>query len=128
MYLHICIYLINLADKTTASSVENQLNDQVQESHDCATESTIVSSTKHSSNTSPLPSEGSHKTPFGCGCGKCTFFNFIERGCSTPIPSASSFPYLYLSGLTHEQQQELKEALGTEEDKAELQRYKEDFN
>ena len=90
---------------TTASSVENQLNDQIQ---DCATESTIVSSSKHSSNTSPFPTDGSHKTPFGCGCGKCTFFSFIERGCLTPIPSASSFPYLDLSGLTHEQQQELR--------------------
>ena len=57
------------------------------------------------SNTSPPPSE---KPPFGCGCGKCTFFSFIERGCPTPIPSASSFPYLDLSGLTHEQQQELR--------------------
>ena len=90
---------------TTASSVENQLNDQIQ---DCATETTIVSSSKHSSNTNPLPTNGSHKTPFGCGCCKCTFFSFIERGCPTPIPSASSFPYLDLSGLTHEQQQELR--------------------
>ena len=53
--------------------------------------------------------EGSQKLPFGCGCGKpCTFFSFIENGCPTPIPSTSSFPYLNLSGLTHEQQQELK--------------------
>ena len=58
--------------------------------------------------TSPPPSEGSQKPPFGCGCGKCTFFSFIERGCPTPIPSASSFPYLNLSGLTHDQQQELR--------------------
>ena len=58
--------------------------------------------------TSPTPSEGSQKPPFGCGCGKCTFFSFIERGCTTPIPSASSFPYLNLSGLTHDQQQELR--------------------
>ena len=108
MYLHIFIYLTIFADKTTASSVENRLHDQVQESHDCATVSTIVSSTKHNSNTSPLPNEGSHKTPFGCGCGKCTFFNFIERGCPTPIPSASCFPYLELSGLTKEQQLELR--------------------
>jgi len=54
------------------------------------------------------PCEWSQKTPFGCGCGKCTFFSFIERGCPTPIPSESSFPYLDLSGLTHEQQQELR--------------------
>ena len=60
---------------------------------------------RHSSSTSPPSSD---KPPFGCGCGKCTFFSFIERGCPTPIPSASSFPYLDLSGLTHEQQQELR--------------------
>ena len=103
-----------LTDKTTASSVENQLHDQVQESHDCATESTIVTSTKHSSSTSPLPNEGSRKTPFGCGCGKCTFFSFIERGCPTPVPSASSFPYLDLTGLTKEQQLELSGRLWSE--------------
>ena len=60
---------------------------------------------RHSSSTSPPSSE---KPPFGCGCGKCTFFSFIESGCPMPIPSASSFPYLDLSGLTHEQQQELR--------------------
>ena len=66
----------------------------------------ITSAAAHS--TSPPSSEGSQKLPFGCGCGKCTFFSFIESGCPTPIPSASSFPYLNLSGLTHEQQQELR--------------------
>ena len=50
----------------------------------------------------------------GCGFGESTFFGFIERGCPTPIPSASSFPYLDLSGLTHEQQQELKGRLWSE--------------
>ena len=58
--------------------------------------------------TSPPPSERSQKPPFGCGCGKCTFFSYIESGCPTPIPSTSSFPHLNLSGLTHEQQQELR--------------------
>ena len=73
-------------------------------------EISTTSSTKCSADdsTSPPPSEGSQKPPFGCGCGKCTFFSFIERGCPTPIPSASSFPYLDLSRLTHEQQQELR--------------------
>ena len=60
--------------------------------------------TTEGSSSNPLPSEGSQKTPFGCGCGKCTFFSFIQKGCPTPIPSASSFPYLDLSGLTHDQQ------------------------
>ena len=70
----------------------------------------ITSSARCSANdsTSPPPSEGSQKPPFGCGCGKCTFFSFIERGCPTPSPSVSSFPYLDLSGLTHELQQELR--------------------
>ena len=63
---------------------------------------------RHNGSASPPHSEVSQKTPFGCGCGKCTFYSFIERGCPTPIPSASSFPYLDLSGLTHEQQQELR--------------------
>ena len=63
---------------------------------------------------SQSPSEGSQKLPFGCGCGKCTFFSFIQKGCPTPIPSESSFPYLELSGLTHEQQQELRGRLRCE--------------
>ena len=62
----------------------------------------------------PPPSEGSQKQPFGCGCGKCTFFSFIERGCPTPFPSASSFPYLDLSGLNNDQQQLLKGRLRSE--------------
>ena len=66
---------------------------------------------RHSSSIS-LPT--SEKPPFGCGCGNCTFFNFIERGCSKPIPTASSFPYLNLSGLTHAQKQELKGRLRLE--------------
>ena len=86
----------------------------MQKSDDCVTERSVVSSTKHSGNTSPPPSERSQKPPFGCGCGKCTFFSFIERGCPTPIPSASSFPYLDLSGLTNEQQQELRGRLRSE--------------
>ena len=61
---------------------------------------------KHSSSSNGPPA--SDKLPFGCGCGKCTFFSLIERGCPLPIPSASSFPYLDLSGLTHEQQQQLR--------------------
>ena len=67
--------------------------------------------------TALLPSERSKKLPFGCGCCKCTFFSFIESGCPTPIPSASSFPYLDLSGLTHEQQQELGGRLRIESQK-----------
>ena len=65
--------------------------------------------------------EKSKKLPFGCGCGKCTFFSFIESGCPTPIPSTSSFPYLDLSGLTHEQQQELRGRLRFESQKVMIQ-------
>ena len=77
-------------------------------------ESTTTGAAKRSENTGLPPIEGSQKLPFGCGCGKCTFFSFIERGCPTPIPSASSFPYLDLSGLNHEQQQELRGRLRSE--------------
>jgi len=79
-----------------------------------AVTSEIPTAARHSSTVSSPPSEGSQKPPFGCGCGKCTFFSFLERGCPTPIPSASSFPYLDLSGLTHEQQQELRGRLRSE--------------
>ena len=60
------------------------------------------------SSTIPSSSKGSEKPPFGCGCGKCTFFTFISIGCPKPRPSATAFPYLDLSRLTPEQQQILK--------------------
>ena len=69
----------------------------------------------------PPPTEGSYKTPFGCGCGKCTFFSCTERGCPTPITSISSFPYLDLSGLTHEQQEDLRGKLQFESQQIILQ-------
>ena len=75
-------------------------------------ENPTTSASLHSG--TPPPTKEPQKTPFGCGCGKCTFFSFIERGCPTPIPSASSFPYLNLSGLTDEQQQELRGKLWSE--------------
>ena len=84
---------------------------------------THLSSTKHSSTSGCPPREVSQKPPFGCGCGcgKCTFFSFIERGCPTPIPSASSFPYLDLSRFTHEQQQVLRGRLQFESRKIMMQ-------
>ena len=69
---------------------------------------TMITAIHSDSTTSPTPSEESLRSPFGCGCGNCTFFSFILSGCPTPIPSASSFPYLNLSGLTHQQKQELR--------------------
>ena len=100
----------HLVDALKAPSVdENELAEEIEEKY-CVPEeqSPTVSMPKHSGSPSHPPSEGPQKPPFGCGCGKCTFFSFIKKGCPTPIPSASSFPYLDLSGLTHEQQGELK--------------------
>ena len=97
------------AEKSEGQATE--LKHQCRQSHDSSTAalgSLATSAARPSSSTSPTLSDQSQKPPFGCGCGKCTFFSFIERGCPTPIPSASSFPYLDLSGLTHEQQHELR--------------------
>ena len=77
-------------------------------------ESLTTSAPIQSSNTSPPSSKGSEKPPFGCGCGKCTFFNFIVIVCPKLIPSASSFPYLHFSGLTPEQQLDLRGRLRKE--------------
>ena len=101
-------------DQTTASSIEKN---EKSKSDDCftpASENPSTCAARHDYSASSLQSEELQKPPFGCGCGKCTFFSFIERGCPTPIPSASSFPYLDLRGLTHEQQQELRGRLWSE--------------
>ena len=96
-------------DALRAPSVgEAKLAKEIEEKYCVPEEQSPTASVKKNSD---YTSEGSQKPPFGCGCGKCTFFSFLERGCPTPIPSASSFPYLDLSGLSHEQQQELRERL-----------------
>jgi len=59
-------------------------------------------------------SMGSEKPPFGCSCGKCTFFTFMVTGCQKPTPTASSFPYLDPSEVTPEQQKVLRRRLRTE--------------
>ena len=108
---------ITSAEVHDQAVLNQQWKFQKSQSHNCFTDSLTTGSARHSAHdcsTSPPHSEVSQKPPFGCGCGKCTFFSFIERGCPTPIPSASSFPYLDLSGLTHEQQQELKGRLRSE--------------
>ena len=102
MCFHICT--AEAHDQTTASSIKMY---QRRQPH-LDSESPTLSAVRPSGSTSPPPNVRCKKSPFGCGCGKCTFFSFIESGCPTPIPSASSFPYLDLSGLTHEQQQELR--------------------
>ena len=66
------------------------------------------------SSTIHLSSRGSEKPPFGCGCGKCTFSNFMVIGCPKPTPSVSSFPYLDPSEVTPERQQVLRGKLRTE--------------
>ena len=99
-----------LVDALKAPSVGyDQLAMEIEEKYCVHEEQNLIASvTKHSDCVGPSLSEGPQKPPFGCGCGKCTFFSFVMRGCPTPIPSASSFPYLNLSGLTHDQQQELR--------------------
>ena len=68
-------------------------------------------------NPGPSPStqsERSQRPSFGCGCGNCTFLSYLENGCPNPISTTSSFPYLNMSGLTDEQQQELRSRLSVE--------------
>ena len=108
-FLNLIIRSAAVPSETTSSSTEKQLKDQKRQSHSCSTpDSESPIAVTHSDSITPSSGEESQNPPFGCGCGKCTFFSFIERGCPTPIPSASSFPYLDLSGLTDEQQQELR--------------------
>ena len=117
----------HLVDALKAPSVgEEELAKEVEEKYCGPRDKSCQSTSKTFTSISPerklvfedsitFPSsEGSQKPPFGCGCGKCTFFSFIESGCPTPIPSASSFPYLNISGLTQWQQQELKGRLRSE--------------
>ena len=59
----------------------------------------------------PTPKEGPQKPPFKCGCGNCTWTSFISGCCPARTSSASSFPYLDTSGLSHKQKQELEERL-----------------
>ena len=103
------IHSAEIYDGTTTSSIETRLKDHKRQSHASESPSTI-----QYDNTSTPPSEGSQQPPFGCGCGKCTFLSFVERRCPTPISSVSSFPYLNLSGLNHQQQQELQGKLRLE--------------
>ena len=70
-----------------------------------------------SSSPGPSPStqsERSQRPSFGCGSGNCTFLSYLENGCPNPISTTSSFPYLNTSGLTDEQQQELRSRLRVE--------------
>ena len=103
--------LLLAVDQTTARCIEAQSKAQMRQPHSCF----LTSSGKPATSAAePSNSKVSQKSPFGCGCGKCTFFSFIESGCPSPIPSASSFAHLDLSGLTHEQQQELRGRLRSE--------------
>ena len=42
---------------------------------------------------------------YGCGCGNCSFDSLFDKGCSKPIPSMSSFPYLNTKGLDDNEKQ-----------------------
>ena len=84
-------------------------------------ENLTTSAAIQSSNTNPLSNLGSEKPPFGCGCGKCTFFTFMVIGCSKPTPSISSLPYLDPSEVTPERQQVLRTRLRTESKRINMQ-------
>ena len=45
---------------------------------------------------------------YGCGCGECSFENFLSKGCPKPILSMSSFSYLNTKGLDDSQMQILR--------------------
>ena len=102
---------ISTAESHKESAQFSQENNTEESHYHSESDVTHTRPNEQSSNTCQPASE---KAPFGCGCDNCTFFSFIERGCPTPIPSASSFPYLDLSGLSHEQQQELRGRLQSE--------------
>ena len=84
-------------------------------------ETSTTSAATQSSSTIPPSSKGSEKPPFGCGCGKCTFFTFMVIGCPKPIPSVSSLPYLDPSEVTPERQQVLRTRLRTESKRINMQ-------
>ena len=116
--MHKCIPSAEIYGGNTASSTETRLEDHDRQSHD--SESPTSSAVQYD-NTSPSTSEESQQPPFGCGCGKCTFLSFLERHCPTPISSVSSFPYLNVSGLNHQQLQELQGKLQLESEEIMIQ-------
>jgi len=77
-------------------------------------ETSTTSAARQNSSISFPSSKRSEKPPFGCGCGNCTFFTYIVSGCPKALSSASSFPYLDLSGLTPDRQQVLRGRLQKE--------------
>ena len=122
--MFVCLFIIFLctclvSGGTSASSIETRPKDHKKQSH--ASERPTASAVQYTDNASHPPNEGSQKLPFGCGCGKCTFFSFLERHCPTPLPSVSSFPYLNLSGLNHQQQEELQGKLQFESEEIMIQ-------
>ena len=110
--LIVCIPSVELHD--VSSTRMSQVRDRRQQSCASVSENPSTSAARQNNSTIHPLSGGSEKPPFGCGCGKCTFFTFMVIGCPKPIPSVSSFPYLDLKGLTPEQQQVLRGRLRTE--------------
>ena len=90
---------------TNAASVSTPMPDDVFTSENVRVSPTPSASTQK---------ERAQRPPFGCGCGNCTFHSYLENGCPHPIPTTGSFPYLNTSGLTPEEQKQLKTRLCVE--------------
>ena len=110
------------------ADVQSSVNTSMAMSHagstlgeELTSESSTTSAAMQSSSTIPPSSKESEKPPFGCGCGKCTFFTFMVIDCPKPIPSVSSFPYLDPSEVTPERQQQLRGRLRTESKRINMQ-------
>ena len=119
-----CLFLISFSNSVSCGlAAAPQTTKQTafrKQQYSCAsnTESDDVF-TSESASISPGPSpstqrERSQRPSFGCGCGNCTFLGYLENGCPNPISTTSSFPYLNTSGLTDEQQRELRSRLSVE--------------
>ena len=64
------------------------------------TDNELHSFAKQISTSSALSADEQHlPEDYGCGCGKCSFDSFFEKGCPKSIPSMSSFSYLNTKGL-----------------------------
>ena len=121
-------YILPPTDVQSSVSTSKAMYEEMCVSHtgsrrcvECTSESLTTSALIQSSSFISPSSNGSEKPPFGCGCGKCTFFTFIVIGCQKPVPSVSSFPYLEPSEVTPEQQVVLRRKLRTESKRINIQ-------
>ena len=111
------------ADVQSSVNTSKAMQEEMHMSHagsplgeELTSESVTTSVAMQSSSTIPPSSKGSEEPPFGCGCGKCTFFTYVVscNFCPKPISSASSFRYLDLGRLTPEEQLDLRGKLHKE--------------